>query len=352
MDIGSQLIQHGRETQVFCKGENKQGDAAPLPRKHLFFVDGMLAILIILVILGHCMMPGYPSWYFGLHTWIYSFHMAVFFFISGLLVGYTCPVQCSWKEIWMYLGRRLWKFGLPFVLLGLPLCVVIVISRGGDTTAVLQSSLRLFLDTMASPVIYLWFVVVLMEFYILTVLLLRINQWTIPLALAISLWLYYHPLPRLLCLHAFSNHLLFFLLGLLVSQHFEQLKKIPVWFLTPSVFLFLFHTFRPLAEPMRLVVQISAICMFVLLGYILAKCSFIQPYCSILARCCYEIYLFQMVFLHLLWHFLGWFPMAGTIRFIVFLALSLPCAILPSIAIAHNRVYRQIIGNKREAKCA
>ena len=327
------------------------GEEAPKKRR-LAWIDGMLSILVACVILGHCMMPRAPRWYIPFHTWLYTFHMAGFFTISGLLAGYRYIEECTWRETGYALVRRLRKFGLPFVLLGTSLSIVIVVSRGGDAKDVFLSIVKLFLDTMASPVIYLWFVVVLMEYYLLAPLLLRSYRWSIVPAMLASFWLYYHPLPRFLCLHTFSSHLIFFLVGLIAGRHFESWKKLSAWLFSPALILFLLHTIRPFDDCFRLLVQFCAVCSVGLLGYLLSRCALLQPYLSLLGRCCYEIYLFQMIFLHILWRVLCCFPMGSNIRFIIFLGLSLPSAILPSIAISNNQIYRSIIGDKRGSQCA
>ena len=48
--------------------------------ERLVFIDNAKGIGIILMILGH--IPNMPEFF---HSWIYSFHMPLFFFISGYL---------------------------------------------------------------------------------------------------------------------------------------------------------------------------------------------------------------------------------------------------------------------------
>lgn len=56
-------------------------------------VDNLKALGIVMVVLGHA--PGIPSWLIDL---IYSFHMPLFFFISGYLLNHDRLLQESWRS--------------------------------------------------------------------------------------------------------------------------------------------------------------------------------------------------------------------------------------------------------------
>ena len=82
-------------------------------------VDVWIAILIVLMILGHCMFHNVPHWYLGMHERIYSFHMADFYFLSDFLVCHSYHRISSLSEYLAYVKKRLLKFGMPFCSLEL-----------------------------------------------------------------------------------------------------------------------------------------------------------------------------------------------------------------------------------------
>ncbi|CAL1240843.1 acyltransferase family protein [Candidatus Methylocalor cossyra] len=78
-----------------------------MPQARFDFIDQAKAIGIVLVILGHA--PGIPA---GLVTWIYSFHMPLFFFLSGFLLNQRKLAMAPGA----YLGQLLRTLGLPYLL--------------------------------------------------------------------------------------------------------------------------------------------------------------------------------------------------------------------------------------------
>lgn len=96
-------------------------------KTRLTFLDNMKGIGIILVILGHI------SYNQGLTTWIYSFHMPLFFIISGFLFYSSSKIN--------YIRKRMYSILIPyffFSLLSFVYWLVIESSiRGGDNNIAL-----------------------------------------------------------------------------------------------------------------------------------------------------------------------------------------------------------------------
>lgn len=65
-------------------------------------IDVMKGILILLVVLAHAQGPG--------HRWIYLFHMAVFFMISGYLFGDHYEINVT-----QFIKRKIVSLYLPYV---------------------------------------------------------------------------------------------------------------------------------------------------------------------------------------------------------------------------------------------
>ena len=71
---------------------------------------------ILLVVLGH--IPGIP---FELKKYIYSFHIPLFFFVSGYLFNFNKYSRFSYKE---FINYKLKKYIIPYFRMGL-ICLVL-----------------------------------------------------------------------------------------------------------------------------------------------------------------------------------------------------------------------------------
>ena len=101
-------------------------------RDHFDYIDSLKGIAIILVVVGHCIAWNYsdfnttileskPSDMFWWHL-IYSFHMPLFFWISGfLLPRKTINLDVLW--------RRTYTLLIPFICAGI---IMDFLSNGGD----------------------------------------------------------------------------------------------------------------------------------------------------------------------------------------------------------------------------
>lgn len=74
-------------------------------------LDNLKALGIVLVVVGHA--PGMPVWLIAL---IYSFHMPLFFFLSGYLLNRNRLQQESWRDWFWRSGRTLMVPFLVFYL--------------------------------------------------------------------------------------------------------------------------------------------------------------------------------------------------------------------------------------------
>ena len=108
----------------------------------IYWVDGLKAFLIYLVILGHCIQYTCSTYSDNLVFYIiYSFHMPLFMFISGF-VSYKETVKMN------VIKRRFIQLMIPFLfytILG----------------AIVKQDVRIFIDTCLYPERGLWFLWVL-----------------------------------------------------------------------------------------------------------------------------------------------------------------------------------------------
>lgn len=119
-------------------------------------IDLLKGILIILMIVGHIDPSGIPSspFRFG----IYSFHMPLFFGISGLLVNREKLLSYDFKEVW----KKYWlRLTVPFIIAFLVYYFYVFRNDLG---------LSSFASNILSPFMHLWYVPTLMLFILITFL--------------------------------------------------------------------------------------------------------------------------------------------------------------------------------------
>lgn len=83
--------------------------------KRLDYIDRAKGIAILLMILGHAA-PGRV-----ILTWIFAFHMPLFFIVSGVLVREKFRGTISFFEVKTSFKKRLFQLGIPYVVFSLVL---------------------------------------------------------------------------------------------------------------------------------------------------------------------------------------------------------------------------------------
>ena len=81
-------------------------------KNRIKYVDILRAIAIILVIAGH--IP-YVDFNTDFHKWVYSFHIPLFFFISGISLSFTNYSKTSFKQL---LKKRFNRIYSPYLIWG------------------------------------------------------------------------------------------------------------------------------------------------------------------------------------------------------------------------------------------
>ena len=306
-----------------------------MPRERIVWVDCWISCLMVLVIMGHCSFAFAPAWYPKLHSWLYSFHMGAFFLVAGFLVELVYRPIYSVREYWLYERRKLLKFGVPFVILGVLLSTFSVWSRGEGVADFFNAVFMLFACPTASRVIYLWFIYVLFMFYLAAPLFCQMLKTKPVWSLAIGAVFYCLPLPAWGALHLFSRFLIFFIAGTMVRDFLPVLKKIPrpvIWAITA-----LFIVWSCMGRPE---LPYLASCCLALPGLQLLS-SFLSDHagrrvvkcCTLVSSNCFSIYLYQMIFLNclaLVWRKLQ----ANSLSFAAFMLVGVAVSFGGAICIA------------------
>lgn len=170
----------------------------------------------------------------GLHSWIYSFHMPLFFLISGFLFSLTNPVMkhaCTGKFIWKKTKRLM----IPYFVLG-TIIFAIKYSLSGlshatrDFTAANFFKMFIIPGANYSTIGHLWYVFTLYVVFLLLLVFLCIrllSESNIKLiVMTIGLWLlcYFLPTTYVLNLSSVIYYAPFFVIGILLQRNYQALS--------------------------------------------------------------------------------------------------------------------------------
>ena len=190
-------------------------------------LDNMRGIAMVLVVAGHLLAGNFvPAWYSGtVRDYLYSFHMALFFFISGFVAAYSYHPVHSLPEYLRYIWRKFKKFFPPFMFFGV-VCLLLTLWSTGFTWAKFYDGLyRLIVMPRASHSGYLWFIYLLFVFYcILPIIMSSPGRWFYGWIVPASV-LPVFPIPTpIFVLDHFSRFFFFFFLGCVGVRHVDLLR--------------------------------------------------------------------------------------------------------------------------------
>ncbi len=91
-------------------------------KKHIKWISYVKIIGIILVVLGHSFHE-YPDGVNGVTFWlyrfIYSFHMPLFVFISGMVLSYSCERKNCEEKYYKFCYYKFQQLIISFIVLGI-----------------------------------------------------------------------------------------------------------------------------------------------------------------------------------------------------------------------------------------
>lgn len=186
--------------------------------KRIIFIDIAKAICIVLVVIGHYVPDGSPSWYVALHDMIYTFHMPLFMFASG----YVYIATRRDGPYGTFLLKKVRRLMVPYLTTSVVVITIKLLTQGGmsvDNPVTPFSYLKMFYQPEA--VYFLWFIWALWWMFVL-VPLFGTPRSRLCL-FAACLLLHYMPmeLPREFCINRFKEMAVFFMLGVVA---FERLR--------------------------------------------------------------------------------------------------------------------------------
>lgn len=224
-------------------------------RRRETWLDGLKGFGCLLVILGHVLsgyldagtFPGFYGPLYSLRSWIYSFHMPLFFLLSGFTftLAYYREDHLRRDGFFRQLLNLLWIYTL-FALLqwGLKQLVPALVNE----PYTLEDLLHMFLEPLGN----FWYVYILFLFYLaaaVTGLPRRSPLWLVPLCVLSVYVAYIHLDWTALTGYRFLYHLFFFALGCVLCKHrsalaHPKLLGLSAMFLATAAFFYCFFYTR------------------------------------------------------------------------------------------------------------
>ncbi len=268
-----------------------------LPR--LEIVDCMQGIAMTLVVVGHHLFPIMPEWYGGLHYYIYLFHMPLFIFLSGFLMGYA--YKAGERATAPLVKSKLKKFLSGYISVGL-LCVLLNLPHTG-MAGVPKQLLMLLISPKESESTFLWYIYLLMIYYPLYLGILRnMRSKALLVVLSVSLVLQNIGISvSYFLLDYFFRFTPYFLAGILVSRHCVKMNtKVEAALCVCSllfILLSLFHFkvgYQPVLEYLLSWAAIPAV--YVVAELLARRGGYLKEAAVYVSKRCFGIYLLHMFF--------------------------------------------------------
>ncbi|NTX78189.1 acyltransferase [Serratia proteamaculans] len=248
------------------------------------WVDYAKGIGIILVVFGHVNRGLYSA---GIHlsesfyqltdSVIYSFHMPLFFFLSGLFFVQSLERKGKGRFILSKIDTIVYPYIIWSLLQG---TVEVVLSRYTNNSASLNDMLALFTHPRAQ----FWFLYALFMVFVLATLLYNKNKFNyiLPTLIIISagLYVYQDSLTKAFHFGYITSFMIFFLLGALAIRYSATIARISMTSSLVAMFAFVllewsFHDYLGLtytdAGLYSMILAVVAITFIICLSVLLAK---------------------------------------------------------------------------------
>ena len=197
-------------------------------------LDGATGIAIILVVYGH-MDFGIPSHlYMTIRENIYSFHMSLFMFISGIVMNISIEKHGKTDLLRSKIRRFLPKYLLFSILF---LCADIILSsKGFDQVVDLLINIVLYPAKASAG--FLWYIYVLTIYYIILPYIKNVTRRYTYSVLIFSFFLSLVNLPSLFALDLIAKYLFFIFLSVVCFENWSNFLTNAQKYRVISLFIF------------------------------------------------------------------------------------------------------------------
>lgn len=197
-------------------------------------LDAAKGLAILLVVLGHLVArdikPLGNEWYEIADRYLYTFHMAFFFFLSGLIYFYKVSPPTTLVGYWANFTKRFWRLAPAYILLALVVYIgklfaqeLLAVDRKVEFSV--AEAFKLITYPTESYASFLWFIFVLLAIEAIVPLLFWFTRGNRNYALALSAVLFFVPAPKFLALHQIGHYLIFFVLAAPLAKFIPQLLE-------------------------------------------------------------------------------------------------------------------------------
>lgn len=277
-------------------------------KKRLGYLDIAKALCIILVVVGHFCPSTTTALWSKVSAVIYSFHMPLFMFVSGLLFAHSTKKQ-SYPD---FISKKFQRLMIPYFSASAIIIVIkLAVQRFVPLAKEVSPKALLEMFWYPSAAMHLWFVWALMIIFLLAAISHSRTYRIVLTGIAAALWLLPVPAPELFCLNQVCNMAVFFMAGvmfrdygglkLLNPETTEQKLKGSIVFLASAV-LFIGMEMLMLREKMpQLTFRVLPFLgILTVLG--VSKCISVltgdrkKGLLMTIGACSYTIYLFHSIF--------------------------------------------------------
>lgn len=212
--------------------------------KRIEFIDIAKGICIILVVVGHFCPDYAPKWYLGICKVIYTFHMPLFMFASGLVYIAT-KKDITYKD---FVCKKFKRLMIPYLSVSVILVTIKILMHESsylNRPFTILSYIRIFY--LPETGYFLWFIWVL--WWIFLIVPLFRTRMSRVILFVISIVLHYADiqLPSEFCLHEFRMMFLFFMSGVVTfdwKSFYTRLAQPSIICTTIASLLFLLFVVR------------------------------------------------------------------------------------------------------------
>ncbi len=295
-------------------------------RHRLTVVDCMQGMACVLVVVGHHLLPVMPDWYGELHYYIYLFHMPLFIFLSGFLMGYA--YKAGERTTAALIKDKIRKFLPGYIAVGL-LCILFDLPQTG-IAEVPGQLLTLVVSPNASESTYLWYIYLLMIYYPFYLCVIRnvSNRWlSVIIVLSLSLQSMNIPVHYFL-IDYFFHFAPYLLVGVLAARLYGRIgidmRLLALGGLSLFAALSLLHFkvgYHPVLEYSMSWVAIPAV--YAVARLIARNGGRVEAVAVYVSKRCFGIYILHLFFVQALFLFLYQFtPRLATVPAAIYLLIS------------------------------
>ena len=200
-----------------------------MSKQHLYFLDFVRAITIVLVVLGHWRPEGCPAWYQDVYDVIYTFHMPVFLAISGYLYMATRRPMTYPQFLWHKFRRLM----VPYFVGSMVIIAFKLLAGSGsgvEHPVTPYALVEMFYFPAASKVF--WFLWALWWMFVMVYWLDTPLKRLIAIVVCVAVVASKVGLPQVCSIDLVPYYFIFFLSGTLlcdIPQFIPTLRRIPLW---------------------------------------------------------------------------------------------------------------------------